>query len=490
MFKVINCCVRYTQKKTRCKNPAADGKLCKIHKDINRTTLFSELLIHARRIPPMKIKILNKSQDATEKEHPIVPFTEKEHPIVPSTKEPKEPKEIYKSVIRELQDTVTERDHVFIDKLRELSAIPQPVQRSPEWFLMRKGMITASELASCIVYTEYLRDQAERGVFYVPDKVKLGAVGCNPYETNKKYIERKAGVDSPPFTGNVFTEWGKCYEPVATSVYSFIKDTTVHEYGLIPHRDYPFLGASPDGISTDGVMLEVKCPYTNRKIGIPVIYYWAQMQLQMEVAGIPTCDFFDCRIREFQAQDSPPRDYEYIGVVLEMTHTTESETSDKRFTYYYPVMFQGGALVPMFDQDADIDRFVLSQDPGRILDFAFARIILKKRYYYVEDYTVTRIQRDRYWFNVFAIPQIEKTYAEITKLANDPKRIARIESLAEARSNKRRENAELRMQSCPQISDYNKAEKAEKTGNPLFQMDRDTKVVFDKMLIIDSDDDH
>lgn len=474
MFKVINCCVRYTQKKTRCKKPAADGKLCKLHKDPTRTILFSELLVKTPKVRSLPFAPLMNT--------PLAPL-----PMTPLMKTSnQDPLSQYTRVLQELKSNIKERDSVFIDKLRELSAIPQPVQRSPEWFLMRKGMITASELASCIVYTEYLRDQAERGVFYVPDKVKLGSVGCNPYETNKKYIERKAGVDSPPFTGNVFTEWGKCYEPVATSVYSFIKDTIVHEYGLIPHREYPFLGASPDGISTDGVMLEVKCPYTNRKIGIPVIYYWAQMQLQMEVAGIQLCDFFDCRIREFQAQDSPPREYEYIGIVLEMTNTSEEETSDKRFSYYYPKMFHDSALVPLFDQDADIDRFVLSQDPGVLLDFAYARVILKKRYYYVEDYTVTRVQRDRYWFNVYAIPQIKKTYSDITALVNDPKRIARIEALAEARRNKRRENAELRMQSCPQISDYNKPEKA--VGNPLFKGDFDTKVNFDKMLIIDSDD--
>jgi len=408
-------CIRYTQRKTRCKNPAREnGKLCKVHADAIREALFVE--IQTRKVSP---------------------------------------EDIFKKVIDCIRDKIPPTPGIVTYKLRELSDIPQPVQRSPEWFAMRKGMITASELASCIYYTEYLQTLSIQGVFYVPDKLRLNTLGCNPYESHKKYIERKSGVMSPPFTGNVFTEWGKCYEPVATSVYSYIKDTVVYEYGLLPHPEYTFLGASPDGISSDGVMLEVKCPYTDRKVGIPVIYYWVQMQLQMEVANIYTCDFFDCRIREFNPNDGPPGVYEYTGVVLEMTDLSKPIDADNRYSYYYPKMFNDGnvlaggdsastGIISVFDQDVDIDNWVLSLDRGTKLDIMYNRVAIRKRYYYVDDYAVSRIRRDRYWFNVMAIHDIRAAHAKIVELAADPEKRENIESIAAARSAKRKENAAIK----------------------------------------------
>jgi hypothetical protein len=53
-----------------------------------------------------------------------------------------------------------------------------------------------------------------------------------------------------------------------------------HEIGLVQHRDYPWLGASPDGITEDGLLVEIKCPLT-RKIEAKVPkHYLPQVQLQ------------------------------------------------------------------------------------------------------------------------------------------------------------------------------------------------------------------
>jgi hypothetical protein len=40
-------------------------------------------------------------------------------------------------------------------RVRELLSIPQPAQRSEEWFQMRKGMLTASDLAAAIRLNPY-----------------------------------------------------------------------------------------------------------------------------------------------------------------------------------------------------------------------------------------------------------------------------------------------------------------------------------------------
>ena len=102
--------------------------------------------------------------------------------------------------------------------------IPQPEQRTEEWFKMREDMLTASTAAQII--------------------------GKNPYPKQKPedlIIEKVFGKE---FIDNEYVHHGKKYEEIATMIYENIYNIKVNEYGLIPHPDYNFLGASPDGIAT------------------------------------------------------------------------------------------------------------------------------------------------------------------------------------------------------------------------------------------------
>lgn len=63
-------------------------------------------------------------------------------------------------------------------KVRELLSIPQPAQRSEEWFEMRKGMLTASNLAA--------------------------ALHLNPYETQFDLLLKKCNIGKR-FEGNAAT---------------------------------------------------------------------------------------------------------------------------------------------------------------------------------------------------------------------------------------------------------------------------------------------
>src|SRR5439155_16971295 len=59
-----------------------------------------------------------------------------------------------------------------------------------------------------------------------------------------------------------------------------------------------------------GRMLEIKCPFI-RKIQLdgPIIdnicpiYYWVQVQLQLECCNLEECDFWQCEIREYESRD-------------------------------------------------------------------------------------------------------------------------------------------------------------------------------------------
>ncbi len=152
-----------------------------------------------------------------------------------------------------------------------LSKIPQPEQRSQDWYNMRKDKITASDWAA--------------------------ALGKNPYSYRKGLLRTKCGEQKSFFGG--YMQHGVKYEPVANMIYEFRNNTTIIEFGLLPHPKIDFLGASPDGITADGVMVEIKCPPKRDITGDPPIYYWIQVQGQLEICGLDRCDFLECKIEEY-----------------------------------------------------------------------------------------------------------------------------------------------------------------------------------------------
>ena len=97
-----------------------------------------------------------------------------------------------------------------------------------------------------------------------------------------------------PFMGNAATRWGNFYEDIAIKKYSELRNKTVHSFGLIIHPKYKWLGGSPDGITSDGILLEVKCPM-NRKIihGEVPHHYLAQVLLNMEICDLDIAHFIE-----------------------------------------------------------------------------------------------------------------------------------------------------------------------------------------------------
>lgn len=109
---------------------------------------------------------------------------------------------------------------------------------------------------------------------------------------------------------------GRCHENAAKQ--AFLKHNEgshIHKIGLIVHPSFPFLGTSPDAIVCSNgslQLLEVKAPYKywNEKINSLIVkrdfylqkdgenvildqkhMYYAQVQGQMLVSGIKTCNF-------------------------------------------------------------------------------------------------------------------------------------------------------------------------------------------------------
>ena len=169
----------------------------------------------------------------------------------------------------EPNDSKTINESHIVDKLKLYKA---PEQRSNEWFAMRKNMMTASDLSAALKMTDMELTRAKNGIFEIKDKQKKIGSSCNPYSSFNEYIRKKCGV-SKKFTGNAATQWGQMLEPLATQLYEKYENNTVIEFGLLPHHSMDWLGASPDGITPDGRMLEIKCPMSREITGTPTIYY-------------------------------------------------------------------------------------------------------------------------------------------------------------------------------------------------------------------------
>jgi putative phage-type endonuclease len=169
-------------------------------------------------------------------------------------------------------------------KLEALLSIPQPVQRTPEWYQFRNEHLTASN-AWKVFGTNATRNQ-------------LIFEKCSPV------IERKNGLQETPMS------WGQKYEPLSVMIYEQKYGTKVEDFGCIQHPVYKFLGASPDGIIVNkesdryGRMLEIKNPVSREITGIPKKEYWTQMQLQMEVCDLDECDFLETKFTEYPDRHS------------------------------------------------------------------------------------------------------------------------------------------------------------------------------------------
>lgn len=144
-------------------------------------------------------------------------------------------------------------------------------QRTKLWYTTRARMITASDVAAVL--------------------------GQNPYNSRKSVFKKKTG-QSRPFRGNRATRRGTQLEPEGLAAYEKKsgKKLWPEDMGLLCHDEYPCIGGSPDGITLDGILVELKCPLSREIIpGYIPEHYVAQVQVCMEICNLETCHFVQYR---------------------------------------------------------------------------------------------------------------------------------------------------------------------------------------------------
>jgi len=289
-------------------------------------------------------------------------------------------------------------------KIQGLRDIPQPVQRTPEWYQFRWNLITASN-----AWKAFESQSSINQLIYEK---------CQPL---KSFEEN--GDDEKMVNTNTAMHWGQKFEPLSVMIYEDMYSSTVEDFGCIGHPTYKFLGASPDGIiiesSTDryGRMLEIKNPVSREITGIPKKEYWVQMQLQMEVCDLDECDFLETKFVEYPDYDSYRNDSatvndlngdefksyvkttnnSYKGTIIYF-HTKER----KPFYLYQPLNLYLAEDISKWEED-NIEKY--ESEP---FNYSFLKFI----YWKLDKLSCVLVLRNKDWFKN-NIGQIEKVWKTI-----------------------------------------------------------------------------
>jgi len=315
------------------------------------------------------------------------------------TKEDNEENEII------IDDKNNEEKNIIEMKIQGLRNIPQPVQRTPEWYQFRWNLITASnawkafESQSTINQLIYEKCQPLKDFTVEPEDEEIKMVNTN-----------------------TTLHWGQKYEPLSVMLYEDIYNSKVEDFGCIQHPKYNFIGASPDGIVIEsntgryGRMLEIK-NIVNREInGIPKKEYWVQMQLQMEVCDLDECDFLETKfieypdyasfrtdslVAKFEGNDfnsfATTKDGNYKGIIIYF-HTKEG----KPHYEYMPL----NIWTP--DQNAHWEEEIIEKYTSEPYNYTFLKFI----YWKLEKLSCVLVLRNKDWFNKNVV-QLEKVWKTI-----------------------------------------------------------------------------
>jgi putative phage-type endonuclease len=276
-------------------------------------------------------------------------------------------------------------------KIVALQNIPQPKQKTEEWYKFRYNIISASNLWKAV--------STETNVN------SLIYEKCAPFSM----VQSNFGNNT-----SSAMHWGNKYEPVTVMVYEHMYNTKLGEFGCIQHPQYQYIGASPDGINIDpsndryGRMVEIK-NIVNREItGIPKEEYWVQTQIQMETCDLDECDFVETRFLEYPNEDAFHEDqtHEYKGVILCFTERVLINQQVKSNTPLY-VYLEVDA--PLTKESLDVWR-----QQQKEIQKSNNMVLFDTHYWYLEEFSCVYIPRNREWFED-AIPKIHEVWNTILK---------------------------------------------------------------------------
>lgn len=275
------------------------------------------------------------------------------------------------------------------NRLKYLSELPQPAQRTPEWYTFRHQLITASN-----AYKAFENDSARNQLIYE----KCQPINTESTTTSTTPKNQFVNVNSP-------MHWGQKYEPLSVMYYEHTYKTKVQDFGCIQHDTHHFLGASPDGIISDhtlpnfGRMLEIK-NIVNREItGIPKKEYWIQTQLQMETCDLDECDFLETRFVEYKSSEEFNADGDFLttdngnykGIIMYFS------TNEGRPIYVYKPLL----MTEEYFNDVWEQKII---EENQIIGYTW----IKNLFWKLEEVSCVLVLRNKKWFqdNVHTLKEL------------------------------------------------------------------------------------
>lgn len=126
-----------------------------------------------------------------------------------------------------------------------------------------------------------------------------GVLGISPYDTAddvlREMVRQTFGADQE-FTGNRATEWGRDHEPHGIAEWQWRNGQNLYRTGedqqFVRHPLVDYLGVTPDGLTADGNVVEVKCPlWGGYTVWQDVPWYEAQCRLTADAVQADWVDF-------------------------------------------------------------------------------------------------------------------------------------------------------------------------------------------------------
>ncbi len=270
-------------------------------------------------------------------------------------------------------------------KVQEVLSRPQIVQRSEEWYADKTQALSASQ------FSTIFKGGRTRGQLVLEKAGKL---------PKQEYVQRHCCHSSimTPF------DWGIRFEPMVREIYMAMTNTKVADVGRLRHLTDKRLSASPDGIVCEDYnpdqpylsrLVEYKAPVTRNIDNTVPSDYEYQMKLQMEVANVQECDYFEVR---FQSTYNKKLEYVpienplYYGVI----YLIEEKETNRWLRYDYSPLN------------------VTEYNPVIAPNESIAEVIPWK----MEKYFMKTMVRDPTWF-ASVMPTVEQFWADVEAAKND-----------------------------------------------------------------------
>lgn len=295
------------------------------------------------------------------------------------------------------------------NKVKNLLKKPQPIQRSKLWHELRNVALSASEIAACLTFTpEVCEDYLKQ--FNVPN-FKIDGKCCSHFDTREDFIVNKcrAFFGENVFIDSIFTLWGKKYEEIATRLYRTTFNINLVEFGSLIHPRLKWLRCSPDSITEDGTLVEIKCPFKRKINGFVPFHYYLQCMIQLEVCDLETCDFLECELIELKTMEEfinypliefSPDKFQSKGLLI--NKVSEEKSSETK--YIYPP-----------------DNLITTEDYINWYNEICSKseVEVQPVFYVIVKWGVIQVKRNKEWFDKIIKPILKENHTFIRKLQND-----------------------------------------------------------------------